>query len=118
MRTLSYRDRKKKQKKANWDKFRNQLKEEFIKTKELAKETFQDIKKQFNDEPLKEKKGIMRAIKKKPLDLNQDLFCPFCEHPIPKELISGINVTGSIVCENCGAEIKKNSFFKDYSFPD
>ena len=84
-----------------------------MKTTEIEKETYQGIKKQYNEEKPKKKIKKNRSI-----DINLELFCPFCEYPIPKELKPFIKDSNSIVCENCGSEIKKNSFFKDYSFPD
>ena len=113
MKTLAYNDRKNKKKKRSWENIKNRLKEEYVKTKVIAKETYQGIKKQYNGE--KSKKNL---INKKPFDPNLELFCPFCEIPIPKELKPLIKDMDSIVCENCGTEIKKNSFFKDYSFSD
>ena len=124
MKILTYRKEEKKEKKKNWDSFKKQLKDEFIKTKENVKETLDDIKKQFNDENkpsqnITRKKFYNKNIKKKnTIDSNLELFCPFCEYPIPKELKPLISDSDPIVCENCGTEIKKNSFFKDHSFPD
>jgi len=116
VKTLAYNGRKKKKEKLTWDKFRNQLKDEFKKTKEIAKETYQGIKKQFNEE--KPRKKITQKKKKTSIDSNLELFCPFCEYTIPNELKPSINNSISIVCENCGTEIKKSSFFKEYSFPN
>lgn len=118
---MTYRKEEKKEKKKKWDSFRKQLKDEFKKTKENVKETLEDIKKQFNEvnkPPQNISKKNKNNIKKKPIDPNLELFCPFCEYPIPKELKPLIKDSDSIVCENCGTEIKKNSFFKKDSFPD
>ena len=112
MKTLAYTDRKSKNNKRSWDDIKNKIKDEFTKTKVIAKETYQGIKKQFNEEQPK------KIIKNKPFDPNLELFCPFCEFPIPKELKPLIKDSSSIVCENCGTEIQKSSFFKDYSFPE
>ena len=112
MKTLAYTDRKNKNNKRSWEDIKKKLKDEFTKTKTIAKETYQGIKKQFNEEKPK------RMIKNKPFDPNLELFCPFCEFPIPKELKPLIQDSNSIICENCGTEIKKSSFFKDYSFPE
>ena len=118
MKTLTNRKKEKKEKMKKWDSFKKQLKDEFIKTKENVKETFEDIKKQFNEENKPPKKNIKKITKKNPFDSNLELYCPFCEYPIPKELKPLIRDSDSIVCENCGTEIKKKSFFKDYSFPE
>jgi len=115
VKTLAYRDSKKKKEKRSWDNIKNRLKDEYIKTREIAKETYQGIKKQINEE--QPKKNIKNR-KKKSIDLNLELFCPFCENPIPKELKPFIKDSKSIICENCGTEIKKNSFFKDYTLSD
>ncbi len=124
MKTLTYRKNEKKEKKKNWDSFKKQLKDEFIKTKENVKETIEDIKKQFNEDnktpqnTSRRNTNYKNKIRKNPIDSNLELFCPFCEYPIPKELKPIIKDSDSIVCENCGTEIKKSSFFKKYSFPD
>ena len=121
---MTYRKKEKKEKKKNWDSFKEQLKDEFIKTKENVKETIEDIKKQFNEvnkppqNTTRKNTNYKNKIRKNTIDPNLELFCPFCEYPIPKELRPLINDTDPIVCENCGTEIKKNDFFKDYSFPD
>ncbi len=130
MKTLAYRDHRKKKKKGNWDKFRDQIKEDFINTRENIKDTFQEIKEHFEEDTSiknnlnKQNNQNNRNIqnfkkkKRKKIDANLELFCPFCEYPIPKELKPLISDSDSIVCENCGTEIKKNSFFKEYSFPN
>ena len=112
MKILAYTDRKNRNNKRSWKNIKNKIKDEFTKTKEIAKETYQGLKKQFNEEQSN------KIIKNKPFDPNLELFCPFCEFPIPKELKPLINDSNSIVCENCGTEIQKSSFFKDYSFPE
>ena len=112
MNSLTYRDRKKKNEKRSWDNIKNKLKDDFVKLKVIATETYQGIKKQFNEEKSK------KIIRNKQIDPNLELFCPFCKHTIPKELKPLITDSSSIVCENCGTEIKKNNFFEDYSFPD
>ena len=63
--------RKKKNEKRSWDNIKNKLKDEFVKTKVIAKETYQGIKKQINeDQP---KKNIKNR-KKKSIDLNSLIF--------------------------------------------
>ena len=50
MKILAYTDRKNRNNKRSWEDIKKKIKDELTKTKEIANETYQGIKKQFNEE--------------------------------------------------------------------